>query len=76
MEQPLEHKGESTYRHHQEGRQSYAVRVTCSDGCYCLGQIAQYHADGGYPATYLKNYSLFHGNQLIGMILRKYKKIR
>ena len=45
VEQSLQHKGKASNGHHEEGWQSYAVCIACSNSGIGLGQIAHYHAD-------------------------------
>lgn len=60
VEYALQHEAQASYTHHQEGGQGNAIGVACLDGFNGLRQIAQYHADAGYPAANFKQGVRFH----------------
>ena len=51
VKQPLQHKGECAYCHHQECRHRNAVGVAGADGGYCLWQETQYQANACHIAA-------------------------
>ena len=63
MEEPLQHKAESSYSHHQERGKGYTIGIACPNGFDSLRQIAQNHRDTCQPAANLKNNTLFHNGR-------------
>ena len=74
VQNALQHEADGADAHHEEGGQGYAVSIAGADGLHGLGQVAQYHADAGYPTQDGENGVIVHRLECLLFVLQRYKK--
>lgn len=65
VQDALHHEAHTSYSHHEECWQCYAVGILRANGFYGLWQIAKYHCYACHPSQQLICQSLIHGLTLL-----------